>query len=155
MKRMGLAGAVGALALALLVPASVSAHTPPPFWATIDKAKCTNRNGEHGFGKVVLQMRGFAVNDAAVDYTPNYIIITGRYEQKIDGVWRQFDVTTATGPIYPDGHPYVFQNLLGLGLHFESADHPLTRMVMKVEFFDDLPTGDVRLGKISARTAAC
>lgn len=156
MKRIGLMGAVGALTLAMLVPASVSAGAAPAsFGADVPKAKCTNKNGEHGFGKVVLLMRGFARNDVADSPTPNYIVVTGWYEQKIAGVWTKFDVTTTTSPVYPDGTPYVFGNLLGLGLHFESADHPRTRQVMKVEFFDDLPTGDLRLGKISARTAAC
>ena len=156
MKRIGLMGAVGALTLAMLVPAAVSAGIgPQPFGAEIDVARCTNRNGEHGFGKVVLKMDAFARNDLANSPTPNYIIITAWYEQKIDGVWHRFDVTTATGPVHPDGYPYVFSNYLGMALHFESADHPRTRQVMKVEFFDDLPTGDVRLGKITARTAAC
>lgn len=155
MMRMGLVGAVGALTLALVVPASVAAHTPPPFWAVIDKATCINKRGEHGFGKVVLQMRGFARNDAAEAASPNYIVIRGMYQQRIEGAWVDFDVTTATSPTYPDGHPDTFQNLLGMALHFESADHPRTRMVMRVEFWDDQPTGDVLLGKVSTRTGRC
>ena len=156
MKRIGLMGAVGAVTMALLVPASVSAGAPAPsFWAEVPKAACTNYKGEHGFGRVVLHLRGFAVNNVADAPTPNYMIVTGRYEQKINGVWVKGDITTTTSQTYPDGYQTYFQGMLGMALHFESADHPRTRMVMRVEFFDDLPTGDVRLGKITARTAAC
>lgn len=157
MNRMGFAGAVGALTMALLVPASVSAGAAPApmFWAEVPKAACTNYKGKHGFGRVVLHMRGFALNNVADAPTPNYIIVTGRYEQKIDGVWVKGGISSATSPTYPDGHQYTFQGMLGQAMRFESADHPLTRMVMRVEFFDDLPTGDVRLGKFTARTAAC
>jgi len=158
MKRIGLLGAIGALTLAMFIPASVSAHsngTATTFGARVDKALCTNRGGQHGFGKVVLKMSAYARNDLPDEPTPNFIKILGRLDQKIDGVWVKGGLTTATTPIYPDGTPYVFPNLLGLAWQFESADHPLSRIVMRVEFWDVLPSGNVRLGKISARTAAC
>jgi len=155
MKRIGLIGAMSALALALLVPAAVSAHTPPPYGGGVDKAFCTNRGGKHGFGKVVLQMGAFATNNDPDSRTPNYLPIVGTMDQKINGVWVRGSATTATTQIYPDGTPHDFTNMLGLGWHFRSADHPRTRMTMRIEFWDDLPTGDVRLAKISARTAAC
>lgn len=156
MKRIGLTGAISALAVALLIPASVSAHDTPTFGAHVDKAVCTHRGGSHGFGKVVLQMSAYARNDLADMPTPNYIVITGWVQEKINGVWVMLGGgTTATTQIYPDGTTGVFPDLLGLSLSFDTADHPRRRMMMKVEFFDDLESGDVRLGKISARTAAC
>lgn len=158
MKRIGLMGAVGALAMALLVPASVSAHSPhssPAFEVRVDKASCSNRGGKYGFGKVVLRMSAYARNDLADEPTPNYIFITTWLQEKIDGVWVNLGVGHTTPEIYPDGYPGVFEENLGASWQFKEADHPRTRLLMKVEFFDDLPTGDVRLGKVSARTAAC
>jgi hypothetical protein len=156
MKRMGIAGVLGALTLSLIVPGAVSATELPTFGAQVDTAKCTNRGGQHGFGRVKLQMQGFARNDVAGKPTPNYIVVRGSMEQKIDGVWVDVSgATTTTSQTYPDGTVGVFNGLLGLGWAFESADHPRTRIVMRVEFWDDLPTGDVRVAKISARTAGC
>jgi hypothetical protein len=156
MNRMGLAGAVGALTLALLVPASVSANGPGETWsAQIEKAKCTNVRGAHGFGKVVLQMRAFAQNDVVGRPTPNYIVITGWIQQKMDGIWVTGGVGSATTAVHPDGSPGVFEDLLGNSWNFQEADHPPTRLMMKVEFFDSLPTGDVRLGKMTGRTGVC
>lgn len=60
-----------------------------------------------------------------------------------------------TSPTHRDRTPGVFQGFGQMVWHFESADHRRTRMLMRVEFWDDLPTGDVRLGKISGRTASC
>ena len=60
MKRMSFIGAIGALTIALLVPASVSAHHGPTFWGHVDKAVCTNSGGKYGFGKVRLQMSAYA-----------------------------------------------------------------------------------------------
>ncbi len=155
MKRIGLLGAISAVVLALLIPASVSASTPTTFGARVDKAVCTNHGGHHGFGKVVLQISAYARNDLPDEPTPNFIKIVGRLDQKVDGIWIKGGLTTATTPIYPDGTAYVYPDLLGLAWHFESADHPRSRIVMRVEFWDVLPSGNVRLGKISARTAAC
>jgi hypothetical protein len=155
MKRMGLIGAVSALTLAVLVPASVSAHSAPTYWAQLNKAGCGHRGGQHGFGKVVLGMRGYARNDMDEATTPNYIVVISRYQQKIDGVWVEGGVASATSPTYADGYAYTFQGFLQSALHFESADHPLTRMLIRVEFWDDLPAGDVLLGKVSTRSAAC
>jgi hypothetical protein len=157
MKRMGLAVAVGALIMALLVPASVSAtsHSAPPYWAQLNKAGCGHRGGQHGFGKVVLGMRGYAHNDMDDAITPNYIVVISRHQQKIDGVWVEGGLASATSPTYADGYAYTFQGFLQSAMHFESADHPLTRMLIRVEFWDDLPTGDILLGKVSTRTAAC
>jgi hypothetical protein len=155
MKRIGLIGAMSALAMALLVPAAVSAHTPPPYGGGVDKALCTNRGGQHGFGKIRLQMSAWAYNYDAELATPNYIRIVGTMDQKINGVWVRGSATTATTQVYPDGTANDFTNMLGLGWHFRSADHPRTRMTMRIEFWDDRPTGDVRLANISARTAAC
>ena len=157
MKRMGFIGATTALSMALLVPAAVSAHapSPPTYGARVDKAACTSHRGQHGFGKVVLQMSSWARNDVPNAPTINYMRIVGRMDQKIDGVWVKGSVTTATSPSDPDGTGMIYPDLLGLAWHFESADHPRARIVMRVEFWDDLPTGDVRVARISARTEAC
>ena len=155
MKRISLMSTLGALAVALLLPASTSAHSAPAFWSDVLVARCTNEGGQHGFGKVVLGMEGYAFNDYDDSPTPNYIVVVGKHQQKIDGVWETFGRTTATSPIYSDGHPYVFSNMLKESISFESADHPKMRMLMRVEFWDDLPATDVRLGSISARTEAC
>lgn len=155
MKRIGLIGAVGALTTALLLPSSVAANSEPTFWAQVDKAACTHHRGAHGFGKVILRMQGFGRNDVADAPTPNYILITTWLQEKIDGVWVNLGVGNTTPVIYPDGYPGVFDQNLGASWQFKAADHPRTRLRMRVEFFDDLPTGDVRIGKVSARTEAC
>jgi hypothetical protein len=156
MKRIRLMGAVGALTIAMLVPASVSAVGPSDvWWAQIDKATCINTRGTHGFGKVALQVRAFAQNDRPGMPTPNYIVMTGWMQQKIDGIWVTGGVGSATTPVYPDGHPGVFEGLYGIRWSFQEPDHPPTRMMMKIEFFDSQPSGDVRLGKMTARTSVC
>lgn len=156
MKRMSLIGAIGALTLALLAPASVSAGVPPrPFGAEIDVARCINVRGAHGFGKIVLRVTGWARNNVAGAPTPNYIYITTKLQEKINGAWVNLGTGHTTPVIYPDGHSGLFDEYLGASWQFTSAVHPPTRLTMTVEFFDDLPTGDVRLGKISGRTAAC
>jgi len=70
-------------------------------------------------------------------------------------VWVKGSVTTATSPTNPDGTGFIYPNLLGLGGHFDSADHPRMRIVMRAEFWDDRPNRDVRIARISARTEAC
>jgi hypothetical protein len=156
MKRIGRIG-ISVLSMALLAPAAVSAHSPaaPPYGAHVDKAVCSNRGGEHGFGKVQLQMNSWARNDPPNWPTVNYMRIVGRMDQKIDGVWVKGSATTATSPSNPDGTGFIYPALLGLGWHFPSADHPRTRLVMRVEFWDDRPNRDVRIARISARTEAC
>jgi hypothetical protein len=154
---MGIIGATTALAMALFVPAAVSAHSPPPppWGMEIDKAVCRNTGGEHGFGKVHMQVNSWAVNDQPGWATVNYMRIVGRMDQKIDGVWVKGSVTTATSPSNPDGTGYIYPNLLGLSWHFESADHPRSRIVMRVEFWDDRPVTGRRIDVIHARTEAC
>jgi hypothetical protein len=157
MKRLGLVGAVSALSLALLVPASVSAHTPPapPFGARVTKAACTKQGGWYGFGKIVLRMDAWARNDLPGSPTPNYIYIFTWLQEKVDGVWVNVGLGQTTPVIYPDGHPGIFEDALHVNWHFTAPQPERTRALMRVEFFDDLPTGDVRLGKKWARTAAC
>jgi hypothetical protein len=150
MKRIGLATAVGTLAMALLVPATVSAGSAPVFWSDVIKSSCTSTGGEHGFGKVRLGMRAYAQNDLPDAPTPNYIVIRSKFQQKVGGAWVTIGSTTATTQVHPDGHPYVFEDLLIEEYSFESADHPKMRMIMRAIAWDDLESGDVRLG-VSAR----
>ena len=150
MKRVGLLGSLGALTLALLVPAAVSAHSAPSFWSEVVKSGCTTTGGEHGFGKVKLGIRAYAQNNVPDAPTPNYIVIRSKFQQKVDGAWVTIGATTATTQVHPDGHPYVFEDLLIEDYSFESADHPKMRMIMRAVAWDDLETGDVRIG-VSAR----
>ena len=154
MKRIGLLAGIGAITLAMIIPASVSADTQT-YGAHIDKAVCTNHGGQYGFGKVQLQMSAWGRNDVAGQPSPNYIRIVGRMDQKVAGIWIKGGAATVTTPSYPDGTGNLYPDLLGQAWHFRSADHPRSRMVMRVEFWDVLPSGDVRLAKISARTEAC
>ena len=157
MKRIGLISTAGVLAIALLVPAAVAAHSPPPrpFWAQVEKAACTKHGGWYGFGKIVLRMNAFARNDLRGLSTPNYIYIFAWFQEKVDGVWVNVNYAQTTPVIYPDGYPEIFEAGLHVNWHFDAPHPARTRVLMRVEFFDDLPTGDVRLGKRYARTAAC
>lgn len=155
MKRIGLLGTLGALTLAMLAPASTSAHTPPVFWTDLLSSTCTNEGGAHGFGKVKLGMRAYARNDDPNDLTPNYIVIRSKFQQKVDGVWTTIGSGSVTTPVHPDGEQGAFSSLYITGYSFESADHPKMRMIMRAVFWDDLESGDVQVGSIRVQSPAC
>jgi hypothetical protein len=123
--------------------------------AKVTKAGCGHKGGRHGFGKVVLGMRGTARNDIEGAPTPNYVIVRTWYSQKIDGVWVDGGFATATSQTHPDGYAYSFDGFLQSAWHVPSADHPRMKMLVRTEFWDDLHDGDVLLYKVSTRTAAC
>jgi hypothetical protein len=155
MKRIGIATTVGALALVMLVPAAASAHSAPAFWSVLLKNTCVTTGGEHGFGKIKLGMEAYATNNDPDAPTTNYIVIRSKFQQKNAGKWATIGSTRVTTPVYADGHPDVFRNLLIEGYSFESADHPRMRMIMRVEFWDGLESGDVLLGTTRVQSAAC
>jgi len=155
MKRLGLMGTLGALALAALAPATASAHTPPVFWVDILKSTCVNEGGEHGFGRIKLGMAAYATNTDPEAPTPNYSIIRSKFQQKIDGVWVTIGGSSTTTPVSPDGSPELIYNLLIESFSFRSADHPKMRMIMRAVFWDDLESGDVRLGSTRVQSPAC
>ena len=155
MKRLAFMATLGAVALAVLAPATASAHTPPVYWTDLLKSTCVNEGGAHGFGRIKLGMAAYATNTDPNAPTPNYSIIRSKFQQKIDGAWVTIGGSSTTTPVRPDGHPELIYNLLIESYSFESADHPKMRMIMRAVFWDDLESGDVQIGSTRAQSPAC
>ena len=155
MRRLAYTAVIAALALTLLVPSTASAAAAPWF-RDVERAVCSNTGGAFGFGRVAVRVRFGAFNDWDDPSLPtvNYIKVVSKRQQKVDGVWVTVAQTTTQTAVYPDGSGW-----LGLTAEmryaFPEEVHPLTRIVMRGEFWDDVPTGDVRLKTIRVLTKGC
>ena len=116
MKRISLIGTLGALALAMLVPAGASAHTPPVYWTDLLKSTCVNEGGATASAGSSSGWRLTPATTIQMHLTPNYIVIRSKFQQKVDGAWATIGSSSVTTPVHPDGDQNVFSNLLHRGL---------------------------------------
>ena len=149
-KRLGLAGTVGLLIGALLLPAATQAAYAP-YRSYVLKAACTNSGALYGFGKVVLKVEAASYADGGT----NYFVFKVRRQEKIDGTWVTVDRSRITSEFFADGSEGIFTAAHKAKYVFPSPDHPKTRILMKVEFWDQRSGGDVLLARHGHRTEGC
>jgi hypothetical protein len=155
MKAFRLLPVIAALALALLMPADVLAAATPWF-GQVERAGCSDTGGAYGFGKVVLRVQFGSYNDwddPALP-TPNYINVVSSRQEKVDGVWVPVERQYLTTAVHPDGSGW-FGVTAAMKYPFPTANHPLTRIVIRGQFWDDLTGTDVRLHTIRVLTKGC
>ena len=149
-RRIGLSGSVVALALAVLLPsAALGAYAP--YRSFVLRAACLTTGGLYGYGKVVLKVE--AVSYANVD--TNYFVFKTRRQENIDGAWVTVERTTSQSAIFPDDTLDLFSASNKVKYAFPTASHPRTRLLTKVQFWDQRPGGDVLLAAQGHRTAGC
>ena len=154
MKRISLLSTFAALALAIALPGMAAAAYPRTFSTTALKAVCTNVNGDYGFGKLILYVSATAYNNIPGRPTPNYIVLINRRQEKIGTEWLTVAKSQLETLVTEDGGGRII-GLSPEAMSFESPDHPRTRMILRAELWDDLPTGDVRLKTLTERTEGC
>ena len=136
-----------ALVFAIAGPASAAYA---PFRSYVTKAVCTNEGGANGFGKIALTVEGHSYGDAGT----NYLVFKTLRQERLAGVWTTVEQSVVQSPIYPDDEG-LFGHRNFARYPFPSAVHPKTRLMTKIQFWDDRPGGDVRLAVHTYRTEGC
>jgi hypothetical protein len=151
-RRIGLGGIVSVLTLALLLP-STALGAYAPYRSVVLRAACTTSGGLYGYGKVVLKVEAFSYAQAGT----NYFVFKTRRQEKIDGVWVTVERTTQQSAIFPDDTDpeYSFSAINKVKYAFPTASHPRTRLLTKIQFWDQRPGGDVLLAAHGHRTGGC
>lgn len=149
-RRIGLTGTVGLLIAALLLPAATQAAFAP-YRSYVLKAACTNSGALHGFGKVVLKVEAASYADGGT----NYFVFKVRRQERIDGLWVTVDRSSFTSEFFGDNTDGIFTAVHRAKYVFPSSDHPKTRILLKVQFWDQRAGGDVLLAAQGHRTARC
>ena len=155
--RLTLGSAALAMGLAMILPATTMAAVVP-HRVVVLQAACTTEHGLYGYGKVVLKLQALAQNIHDDVPDTNYFIFNSRRQEKVAGVWMTVEhsvVQSTFSPDFDDGGPVYFNAVNKMKYDFMAADHPRTRILMRVEFWDERPGADVRLNAIGERTAAC
>ena len=137
----------------LLAPATAAADNP--FASAIMREACTRSGGTHGHGNVVLKVGATEFGKSGA----NYMVFTARVQQFLSngagrGQWVTVDRMSWTSDRFPnDSAPWSWWYRARWA--FEHARHPLTRIVMRVGFWDQRPGADVLLATHLHRGAAC
>lgn len=143
---------LGLLCLALLLPASaLGAYAP--YRSVVLRAACTNSGAAHGFGKVVLKVEALSHADAGT----NYFVFKTRRQERINDAWVTVERTTTRSETFPDNYdPDHFFSVVNKAKYvFSNASHPRTRLLTKIQFWDERPGGDVLLATHGHRTRGC
>ena len=149
-RRLGLATIMSLLALALLMPGTaLGAYAP--YRSVVLRAVCTNSGGLYGHGKIVLKVEGLSYADADT----NYFVFKVRRQEKVNGVWVNVEKTTHTSAVFPDDTEGVFSAVNKSKYVFPTAEHPRTRLLTKIQFWDERAGADVLLAVHGHRTAGC
>ncbi len=154
--RLTLGSVALAIAVAMLLPATTIAAVTP-HRVVVLQAACTSGQGLYGYGKVVLKLQAIAQNIHDDVPDTNYFIFNSRRQEKIAGVWvtvEQSVVQSTFSPDSPSGALY-FDAVNKMKHDFTAAEHPRTRILMRVEFWDERPGADIKLNAIGQRTSAC
>lgn len=150
---MRLLTALLGMLLVLLAPATAAADNP--FASSIMRQACTRSGDTDGHGYVLLKVGATEFGKSGA----NYMVFSARVQQFLSngagrGQWTTVDRMSWTSDTFPDDStPWSWWYRAKWS--FAHARHPLTRIVMRVGFWDKRPGADVLLAAHSHRGAAC
>jgi hypothetical protein len=145
---MRIASVLSVVLLALLLPATTAAASP--FTSTVLKNACSTSGGAYGYGRIVLKVEATEWGKSGA----NYMAFRARAQARLNGTWVTVETTKwKTDTFANDAGSWTFR--WGAKWAFTRASHPLTRIKMRIQFWDQRSGPDVLLATHNYTSKAC
>jgi hypothetical protein len=129
---------LAAILVALILPGPVSAASP--FASTVIRDVCTKTGGEYGHGFIVLKIGAVEFGKSGA----NYMVFRARLQERTNGRWVTVDASKwRTDTFANDTTSWSWWYRARWAF---PSDRPLTRIAMRVRFFNERPGTDILLG---------